>query len=438
MKLKLKTNFLHMTELVQENKLLAFTDKLTPSPIKFKSEITATAENILETIDFPTTRVEAWKYTRVGKISNIQHQAPSKNILNLSNSLPGEFSIVSDSINLVFENGNLMSNLSTKELPAGLKFKSISECSADELTELGNKVKLENDVFSSINTKFASEGFYLTVDNNITIDKNIQIIHLVSDSNQVINYRNFIKVGKFSKANIAIGYFSKNSENVVSNILTEVLVEENAFVTIDKIQKEDGIYQVNTDQVHQQKDSTFTINTITLNGALVRNNLNIEVDGANCTTNLHGAYILKDNQHVDNHTYVDHLAPHCESNELYKGVIDDKATGVFNGKVMVRKDSQKINAFQSNGNVLLSDNASMNSKPELEIYADDVKCSHGSTTGQLDDEAIFYLRARGISEKGARDLMVAAFIGDVLGKIENEEVLSFVQKSLQERFGWEF
>jgi Fe-S cluster assembly protein SufD len=177
---------------------------------------------------------------------------------------------------------------------------------------------------------------------------------------------------------------------------------------------------------------------MTLDGTLVRNNLNIEVNGVNCMTNLHGAYVLKSNQHVDNHTIVDHKQPHCESNELYKGVMDEKSTGVFNGKVFVRKDAQKINAFQSNGNVLLSDDATVDSKPELEIYADDVKCSHGSTTGQLDEEAVFYLRARGISEKSARHLMVAAFIGDVLSKIENDEFREYTHSLLQDRFGWEF
>ncbi|MEY3425976.1 MAG: Fe-S cluster assembly protein SufD, partial [Bacteroidota bacterium] len=175
-----------------------------------------------------------------------------------------------------------------------------------------------------------------------------------------------------------------------------------------------------------------------LDGTLVRNNLNIGVKGVNCTTHLNGIYLLKENQHVDNHTIVDHCAPNCESHELYKGVMDDSSTAVFNGKVFVRKDSQKINAFQSNANVLLSDSATINSKPELEIYADDVKCSHGSTTGQLDDEAIFYLRARGISEKSARHLMVSAFIGDVLGKIENEKVLEFTHSILKDRFDWEF
>ena len=170
---------------------------------------------------------------------------------------------------------------------------------------------------------------------------------------------------------------------------------------------------------------------------MVRNNLNIEVNGENCYTHLNGMYLLIENQHVDNHTLVDHKKPHCESHELYKGVVNDKATAVFNGKVFVRKDAQKINAFQSNANVLLSDDATINSKPELEIYADDVKCSHGSTTGQLDEEAVFYLRARGLSEKSARKLMITAFIDDVIEKTENEEVKSFIIHILQERFDWE-
>jgi Fe-S cluster assembly protein SufD len=219
--------------------------------------------------------------------------------------------------------------------------------------------------------------------------------------------------------------------------VTEISIAQNAYLTIDKLQEEnDSCFQIATEQVQQAKDSNFTINTITLNGGLVRNNLNIFVNGQNCETHLNGAYILKDNQHVDNHTVVDHKVAHCESNELYKGVIDGKATAVFNGKVYVRKDAQKINAFQSNGNVLLSDDASVNSKPELEIYADDVKCSHGSTTGQLDEDAVFYLRARGIGEKAARQLMVGAFVGEVFEKIGSEAVRRRIDTILTERFGW--
>jgi Fe-S cluster assembly protein SufD len=201
--------------------------------------------------------------------------------------------------------------------------------------------------------------------------------------------------------------------------------------------EDEGNFHISTEQVAQEKNSTFSINTITLNGSFLRNNLNIEVNGTNCSTHLNGAYLLNGNQHVDNHTIVDHKMPNCESNELYKGVIDGNSTAVFNGKVFVRKDAQKINAFQSNGNVLLSDNATIDSKPELEIYADDVKCSHGSTTGQLDETAIFYLRARGISEKSARNLLVSAFIEDVLSKIKSEEMLSKVHEILKQKYGWD-
>jgi Fe-S cluster assembly protein SufD len=210
-----------------------------------------------------------------------------------------------------------------------------------------------------------------------------------------------------------------------------------AKLTIHKLQLENGAdYHFSRENARQDKDATLTINTLTLSGNLVRNDVHVKVAGQNAETNLNGAYILKNNQLVDNHTVVDHLVAHCQSNELYKGVLYDKSTAVFNGKVFVRPDAQKINAFQSNANVLLSDDASVNSKPELEIYADDVKCSHGSTTGQLDESAVFYLRARGLSEKSAKELLVSAFISDVLNKIENKEVLEFTNTFLNKEFGW--
>ena len=208
-------------------------------------------------------------------------------------------------------------------------------------------------------------------------------------------------------------------------------------MTINKLQVESGTdFHLSREAVKQEKNSNFTLNTLTFNGNFVRNDVNVLVNGQNVETNLNGAYLVRNNQLVDNHTVVDHLVANCQSNELYKGVLYDKSTAVFNGKVFVRPDAQKINAFQSNGNVLLSDDASVNSKPELEIYADDVKCSHGSTTGQLDENAVFYLRARGLSEKSAKELLVSAFISDVLNKIENEEVLNFTNSYLNKEFGW--
>lgn len=424
-----------MNEILQENKLAAFAEGLVQTMLPLPSSLTEQAREVLGKSDFPTTRQEAWKYTRVGRIASIQAQK-NKGIIS---TLPSEFNIDENALTVVFENGNLITDLSTMAFPEGLSIKPLSGCSVEELNMIGKNVKLEAEPFNALNTLFMNDGLFIRVSDKAQIDPTIQIVHITTGNASVSNVRQYIHGGKFSKASVVQGYFSLQSEGSLTNVITEVEVEDNAHLTIDKLQYEtEGNFQVATEQVSQAKDSNFTINTLTLNGTLVRNNLNIEVNGVNCETNLNGAYLLKENQHVDNHTVVDHKAPYCESNELYKGVIDDKATAVFNGKVFVRKDSQKINAFQSNGNVLLSDNATVNSKPELEIYADDVKCSHGSTTGQLDEEAVFYLRARGISERSARHLMVSAFIGDVLEKIENEKVLDFTHRILKDRFGWDF
>lgn len=423
-----------MSTTLSTTKLAKFTTALTPTSLTFSQDVIKDALAQLSSSEFPTTRNEHWKYTRVGKIAAIEPQVKSE----YTRKLP-KYSIAENAVTFVFENGIFRSDLSYGEVINGVTIKPLTACTAAELVSVGKLAKSEGNVFNSMNSAYASDGIYIHIAANTIVQKKIQIIQILTGNQTVANTRNYLFCDKFSKAELIFGAFSHEATNSFNNVISEIFIEENANLTIDKIQYEEaGNYTIATENVQQAKDSTFTINTLTLNGTLVRNNLTINIAGTNCTTNLNGAYLLKGNQHVDNHTVVDHLAPHCNSNELYKGVIDDKATAVFNGKVFVRKDAQKINAFQSNGNVLLSDHASVNSKPELEIYADDVKCSHGSTTGQLDEEAVFYLRARGLSEKSARHLMVSAFIGDVLEKVESEEVLAFTQKILQERFGWEF
>jgi len=270
----------------------------------------------------------------------------------------------------------------------------------------------------------------------VIIDKTIEIIHVQTGSDVIGSVFHNIHSDRHSEAKVVMTFHSLEAHNCFVNVKTFISIEDGAHLSMTKVQTEcNQNYHIASENVNQAQNSNFTINTITLGGELVRNNLNISVNGQNCETNLNSAYILKDNQHVDNHTLVDHRVPNCVSNELYKGVIDGKATAVFNGKVFVRKDAQKINAFQSNGNVLLSDSASVNSKPELEIYADDVKCSHGSTTGQLDEKAVFYLRSRGLSEKQAREMLVQAFVGDVLEQLD-EPIRDFVNQVLEKRFGW--
>lgn len=389
------------------------------------------ALEVLAHTPFPTTRTEAWKYTRLAKIRNAQFTV-SKGTLASKPAV-----IDPESVSLVFVNGHFAPELSATDYPQGLKVLPLSQMDERERFVLGGQLNLEGEIFNAYNTAYATDGIYIHVSAKMQVERAIEITHITTGEHALSNVRNFVVCEAFSKAHIIQHYTSVNASGCFTNCVTEISVAPNAFLTVDKLQTEDAsCFHIATEEVTQDKDSQFTINTITLNGGLVRNNLHIAVNGQNCETNLNGAYILKDQQHVDNHTVVDHKVAHCLSNELYKGVIDGKATAVFNGKVYVRPQAQKINAFQSNGNVLLSDDATVNSKPELEIYADDVKCSHGSTTGQLDEEAVFYLRARGISEKSARQLMVGAFVGEVFDKIENEPVKAAVHTYLQQHFDW--
>lgn len=404
-------------------------DRLTSTSIGVNAKDKELSLKVLNDIALPTTRDESWKYTRVSKLGKIDFQSGLSNIENID-----KYTILNASNTLVFINGIFSEDHSTAQKITGIEIEELSSTTLPE-----TKVKIEGEIFNALNTAYLNGGVKIKISKNSLIEDSIQIIHIMKGDNIISNFKTIIEAEAFSKAHIVQGFFTESGNNNFCNNTSEISVGDNAFLTVDKIQYESlESFHINTEQVSQEANSTFTINTITLNGGLVRNNLNIDVNGENCTSNLNGVYLLKDKQLVDNHSIVDHRVPNCESNELYKGVIDNNSTAVFNGKVFVRQDAQKINAFQSNGNVLLSDDATVNSKPELEIYADDVKCSHGSTTGQLDDEAIFYLRARGISEKAAKQLMVSAFIADVLDKIENEAVLDFVYSKLKERFDWDF
>lgn len=415
-----------MSVVVENN--LDFISGLEPTNITIGGDAVNAAKNTLESTPLPTTRVEAWKYTRVAKIGKINF----KNNVSDLNEI-GNLKVIDSPFTYVFVNGRFNASLSSKETPEGMSIQTLSESNS-----LDSNMKVEGDIFSALNLAYLHDGVEIIIENKAVINTPVQVLHILKGEAQLSNFKLKVKSGNFSKATVVEGFFSDDASQCFANCTSEIEVGVNAHLTIEKLQSEqEGNFHIGTDQVVQDKDSTFTINTITLDGSLVRNNLNIDVNGENCTTNLNGGYILKGKQHVDNHTIVDHKVPNCNSNELYKGVIDDKGTAVFNGKVFVRQDAQKINAFQSNRNVLLSDDASMNSKPELEIYADDVKCSHGSTTGQLDEESIYYLRARGLSKKSAIQLLVSAFVAEVIELIKNEDVKSFVFGKLKERFGWD-
>lgn len=294
-----------------------------------------------------------------------------------------------------------------------------------------------NDAFSQLNAALASNGLFIFIAPNAQVQKPIQINNIcTSNAYQMLQVHHVIVAEKFSNVSMVETFFSeKNSEAYLLNTLSEVYVGQNAFVNYYKLQSEnDTAIHINTTQVIQSQQSHFDTNTVTLGGKWLRNNLNIVLNGIQCVSHLNGLQLLNKQQHVDNHTLVDHQMPHCESNQLYKGILKDKSTGVFNGKIFVRKDAQKTNAYQSSKNMLLSDDAIMNTKPQLEIYADDVKCSHGSSTGQIDENAVFYLRARGISPDSAKALLMCAFAMDVIHTIKIDSYKNYLGGLIEKCF----
>ncbi len=325
-------------------------------------------------------------------------------------------------------NGFFREDLSTLKQEDGLLISSMKDATKHHLDLLaqhcGTLSGQQEELFEAHNLAFANDGLFLHLSKNTAPKDSILLENHVSGQNISAQNRNLFILEQGAQLNMVVAQYGDQEDLIFSNDLSEVFVGENAQFTCDLVQQFQGEEQfaINTLWANQARNSRFTLSTSTLQGNWVRNNVNVRVSGENCETNLYGTYQLRNKQHVDNHTMIDHKVPHCESNEHYKGILYDQSTGVFNGKVFVREDAQKTNAFQQNANIVMSDKASMNSKPELEIYADDVKCSHGSTTGQFDEEAVFYLMARGISEQNARELLVKAFVGEVLEKIHHPEV----------------
>jgi Fe-S cluster assembly protein SufD len=416
---------------IMENisKIQAFASKFKETNLAFSPTSISDAKNTLLHLDFPTTKNEFWKYTRLAKLAQLRlHQ--EKITENEQVVAP-----LTDNGIVRITNGYLTSL--SKEI-AGLTITPFSKCSEQQLSLIGKKADLKQNIFLALNTLYLQEGLFIEVEENAQIEGVFQLLFHVHGENCFAPFRVFIHVKKGSSFKL-IQQFTASGEHLFSLPIVEYLIEENAHISCDKLQMENASsFLLCEDYSIQKRNSTALLNTFSISGAWVRNNSSFLVEGENCETNLNGAYLLKDLQHLDNHTIVDHIAPHCNSNELYKGILSGKATGVFNGKVFVRPNAQKISAFQSNANVLLSEDASVNSKPELEIYANDVKCSHGSTTGQLDDEAVFYLRARGLSEKTARSLMTQAFISEVVDKVEQKEVRDFIQAKLVELHDWTY
>jgi len=390
------------------------------------------AFELLKGLEFPTRKTEDWRYTSVKKILKKKYvQFNEAEKVGLSDQIVPSL----DAYNIVLVNGVYSAELSDVNFPDEIVVDTFPKALEEHISLIHSTfngiAKNNEEVFTALNTSYFHEGVFIHIPKKVKLEKSIHIIHVNTKSNTVSNVRLLIVADEFSEVGVVQSFASINAMECLTNSVTEVFVKENAKVVIDKVQSEEPKNNlISTVQVNQKANSTFKINTAIISGDFVRNGINIDVDGENCTSEMNGLYMQKGIQHVDNHTKISHLKPNCTSFELYKGVLRDKSTGVFNGKVIVAVDAQKIEAYQQNKNIILSREATMNAKPELEIFADDVKCSHGTTTGQFDEEAIFYLQTRGISKESAKKLLIEAFADEVIDKVDSEELRIWIKEKL--------
>lgn len=384
------------------------------------------AASFLREKGIPSKRHEDWKYTNIKRLfdNGLSPMAGDK-----GRGRSGEGVLPTTTVQLT--NSSVSKNFPSLE---GVTFSLFSD--AGELNRfLGKSGIHTKQELAALNIVLFTDALIIHVKKNAQPAQSLLIDHSVSATgSELFNSRILIVLEDGAKLNCVHHFHGEAiSDSSVVNHVTEAFIGSNTSLELNFLQEVGTGNLVNTTEVNVERNGRFTTNTVQLSGKLIRNNTNVRIAGQNAEAHLNGFYMIDGNDLYDNHTLVDHLLPNCQSNEVYKGLLSGKATGVFNGKVHVHRDAQKTNAYQQNKNILLSDTATMNSKPELEIYADDVKCSHGSTTGQLDEDAVFYLRSRGLSHKGAIALLLTAFASDVLEQVSDEGLRAVLEEKIQSR-----
>ncbi|MGJ5642738.1 Fe-S cluster assembly protein SufD [Formosa sp. S-31] len=426
-------------------------EKLVSSFMAFENKIDVDAPvhqirneaiKIFETEGFPSKKDEAWKYTSLNSVLKQDYSVFPKqeSALDYKDVKPYFIHDI-DAYKIIFIDGKYSSHLSQTT------HEGIDVClMSSALTKPKYRLVIENyfnkiatkDGLTSLNTAFSQEGAFIHIPKNKLVQKPIQIIHFSTgnESALMLQPRNLIVVDENSHVQIIERHQSLTDNPVLTNSVTEIFANKRAIVDYYKIQNDNqNASLIDNTFVNQKQESHCSVHTFSFGGKLTRNNLNFFQKGERIDSTLNGITIIGDKQHVDHNTLVHHIEPNCESHQDYKGIFGDSSTGVFNGKVIVNKEAQKTNAFQSNNNILLSDKATINSKPQLEIFADDVKCSHGCTIGQLDESAMFYLRSRGIPQKEAKALLMYAFSNNVLDTVKIPEVKTRINKLIATKLG---
>jgi len=391
-------------------------------------------------LGFPTPRDEEWRFTNVAPITRVPFR-PAAAVELSGQAVQALRRLAFDSgdagTRIVFVNGFYAAGLSVFRPSGGVTVENLAaalEANPQRLEPyLAQHAGYDDHPFRALNTAFLRDGAFVSIPKGEVVREPIHLVFVsIARGEPAVSHpRNLIVTGPGSQATIVESYIGLDEGVYLTNAVTEIVAGENSLLDHYKLQREGGkAFQVATLQVHQGRGSTFSSHYVSLGGGLVRNEVNVVLDGEGCESTLNGLYLARDRQHMDNRTVIDHARPRCASHELYKGILDGRAHGVFNGKIFVRQDAQKTDAKQTNKTLLLSDDATINTKPQLEIFADDVKCTHGATVGQLDAESIFYLRSRGIDLESARSLLTFAFANDVIGRIKVEPLRAGLEELL--------
>ena len=431
--------------------MIALKEKLLSSFIAFENQtnidsyvhdIRSEAIKQFESIGFPNKKLENWKYTSLKNLLNTDYTVLPEinNVLEFKNIKKYLIDDI-DSYKIIFVDGKYCSHLS-ETTHEGMDICILSAALTQSKYELiienyFNKIALKDGI-TSLNTAFSNEGVFIHIPKNKFVEKPIQIIHFSTGNEYSLMFqpRNLVVVDENSQVQIIERHQSLSENKVFTNSVTEIYADKKSIIDYYKIQNDNlQASLIDNTYVNQERNSAFSMHTFSFGNELVRNNLNISQNDEFIETTIKGVTIIGDNQHVDHNTLIKHNKPNCNSHQDYKGIYDNKSTGVFNGRIVVNKQAQKTNAFQSNNNVLLSDKATVNAKPQLEIYADDVKCSHGCTVGQLDKNALFYLKSRGIPEKEATALLMYGFANNILKSVKIPEIKTRITNIIANKLG---
>jgi Fe-S cluster assembly protein SufD len=415
---------------------------ISRNDIPYTAEIREKGFGNFRNLNLPDRKNESWKNTDLSAVLNhdyIKYLEKVEYDPELDSMFTCEVHhFETDQVS--FLNGwHIRTAKSLRKMPNGIIVGSLIDAFKQypELIEkhYGRYADSGKDLFLAMNTAFARDGLFIYVPDNVVVEKPIQMISIINhDENLLIQNRNLVIMGKNSRLTLVVCDDSTNQQASFNNSVTEIYLDENAGLEHYKLQNlNNNSTLLNTTYFHQEAGSQLNTFAITLNGGLIRNYSNVKLNGRGADVNVNGLYLMDKKQHVDNRVFVEHAVPDCTSKELFKGILDDEASAVFNGHVLVQRDAQHTNAYQQNRNILLTDKATVNTRPFLEIYADDVKCSHGATVGQLDNEALFYLRSRGVCLASARLLLMYAFAAEVINRISLDPLKNRVDEMVKMR-----